>query len=98
MPNIKLQMLLQHADLGADRMRALEAALAKLDIQITSVGRASLSGEISTQRFAELFGAIPQLQSGFSADAASAVTLPVPEELKQDIALLTMTPRHIPLG
>ena len=80
---IKLQLLLRHPSRDIALDPAVRAALEQAGFAITASGRATVSAELSAERFEQLFGRPPP-----------GANLAVPEALRDAINLITLTPRH----
>ena len=82
---IKLQLLLRRpsTDIALDPL--VRAALEQLGFAVTGAGRATVSAELTEERFAQLFG---------PAAPAANLTLPLPVSLADAISLITIAPRH----
>lgn len=91
---IKLQCLLRHPGSSPELEPALRALLESYGIAVTGAGRASLTAQIAEDDFCHLFGALPQLESGFAPDLQATPELAVPPGLVDAISLITIAPRH----
>jgi hypothetical protein len=66
----------------------VKRALARLGVQLSGEGAATLSGRIDAAGFRRLFG----------ADAAEGETLPLPDSLRGRVTSVTLAPPHLELG
>jgi hypothetical protein len=88
MERVNLQILVTTPHRNPDGIAAVREGLAKLGIQPTSSGAASLSAVVDRVQFESLFGPYP------SGNALTAAPLRVPPALSNLVESITIAPRH----
>lgn len=90
---MKLQVLLHPQQRNPSGVENAKRILQSLGIRPTAAGAASISAEVDAEKFQSVFG-IPPPES-LPADAVSAQSLSVPEQLKDYVESISIAPRHI---
>lgn len=78
--------------MGADLDPALCTQLEELGMHVTASGRVTISAEISAADYQTLFHALP----GTPARLEDTPELAIPAVLEGVVALITVTPPHVP--
>lgn len=90
---VRLQMLLRAPWRNDRGLADVQTALHALHLEVTGVGRASVSARASPQAFDAVFGATPSE----AMDVASGLDVPlaVPSALAEWVESITVAPQHI---
>jgi hypothetical protein len=91
---VRLQMLLRAPWRNDRGLADVQTALRALHLEVTGVGRASVSARASQQAFDSVFGgAPPEVMDAAGPDAD--VPLAVPSALAEWVESITVAPQHI---
>jgi hypothetical protein len=94
---VKIQFVLTPAARAQQDRRDLESRLRALGITVTAAGLATLSAEVSRGDFKKLWKTNPATRSGF-AEQLEEPGLDIPQSLADDIASISLVPRHMPFN
>jgi hypothetical protein len=98
--SVKLQLLLRPERRTAEDLAAVRRLIAALGFIETASGKVTLSATMSEENFRTLFDIPPgdrRLRSGSQDEAGglSDVELPIPGQLRDYVASITIAPRHL---
>jgi len=86
--SVKIQILLSPSARTAEGVAKARKVAERLGIKPTTSGAASIVAQVDSNRFASLFGAVPQ-------DALTAAPLEIPKALRPYVDTITIAPPHI---